>query len=526
MRPTPPPAAPAPRRRGFTLIEVLLATFIIALGVLGLLALFAGAARQQQASNQGTLALFSTSSAETRLVEAFGTLSGAGADPCQPALLNFTPDRWVRLFADTRRGVLLAPTSDEREANQTYFLAQPSVSLPRVIYTAPPPPANESGTDPVDEGFLAGQRDGAFAEATGGSDVLDLGQIPIEPGSLAIEVATSFTVDSGGGVWTRVAGPTYQFSRIPDPLNQGSRSCYPSDQGNLGRFVFTLNGNVNQDPGTLPPGALVTDECERNWIIVDCATDGGTAEIFEMHIGAIRDAVPEVNCPNATESGFPSARVESITIVNYRERRSNIVSVADRTLSRLDETAPGGRRPDQAYSVLYRRGVTASQAMVVTYQLTPASSAAVYTPPERPSDLSSNRGPIRRVSLELRQNPDTEEYFVRTDSNEDQWALEPGQILVAEYATLPLGGGNAGSDTPVRVLRKVREVNSGGDATGWIGILDRAPRARNQNLKPRSVASVRLDFFAVADAVESLEDGSLWKLTPIDARIVQVSSRQ
>ncbi|MGP1345234.1 MAG: type IV pilus modification PilV family protein [Phycisphaerales bacterium] len=51
---------------GFTLIEVLLAAFVLALGVLGLTALFAGGARQQQLANEVTRA---TSLAEAALAE-------------------------------------------------------------------------------------------------------------------------------------------------------------------------------------------------------------------------------------------------------------------------------------------------------------------------------------------------------------------------------------------------------------------------------------------------------------------------
>ena len=52
------------RRDAFTLIEVLIATFIFALGILGLLALFAGAAVQQQAASQVTNSVFASNAAE------------------------------------------------------------------------------------------------------------------------------------------------------------------------------------------------------------------------------------------------------------------------------------------------------------------------------------------------------------------------------------------------------------------------------------------------------------------------------
>ena len=66
-RPTAIPHATRSRiTAGFTLIEVLLAAFVLALGVLGLTALFAGGARQQQLANEVTRA---TSLAEAALAE-------------------------------------------------------------------------------------------------------------------------------------------------------------------------------------------------------------------------------------------------------------------------------------------------------------------------------------------------------------------------------------------------------------------------------------------------------------------------
>ena len=61
-------------RRGFTLIEVLMAAFVLAIGVLGLTALFAGAARQQQLSSQTTRAVAAARSADAFIAERFGPI--------------------------------------------------------------------------------------------------------------------------------------------------------------------------------------------------------------------------------------------------------------------------------------------------------------------------------------------------------------------------------------------------------------------------------------------------------------------
>jgi prepilin-type N-terminal cleavage/methylation domain-containing protein len=61
-------------RRGFTLIEVLMAAFVLAIGVLGLTALFAGAARQQQLSTQTTRSVAAARSADAFIAERFGPI--------------------------------------------------------------------------------------------------------------------------------------------------------------------------------------------------------------------------------------------------------------------------------------------------------------------------------------------------------------------------------------------------------------------------------------------------------------------
>ncbi|RMH26047.1 MAG: prepilin-type N-terminal cleavage/methylation domain-containing protein, partial [Planctomycetota bacterium] len=69
---------PPSRLRGFTLIEVMLAVVILGLGILGLAALFAGAARQQQTGAQIRQSVQIALNARTALARKLGSVEGIG----------------------------------------------------------------------------------------------------------------------------------------------------------------------------------------------------------------------------------------------------------------------------------------------------------------------------------------------------------------------------------------------------------------------------------------------------------------
>ncbi|GAB4519720.1 MAG: hypothetical protein Tsb0013_23490 [Phycisphaerales bacterium] len=107
-------ARPRPRR-GFTLLEVLMSAFVIALGSLGLLALFAGAASQQQASAQLTDSVTFSKNAESVIktkVENFGSDTRLGC-----FTPTFEPDYWYALPSHPTYGyVTINPTNEPGES--------------------------------------------------------------------------------------------------------------------------------------------------------------------------------------------------------------------------------------------------------------------------------------------------------------------------------------------------------------------------------------------------------------------------
>lgn len=141
---------PAVRRsRGFTLIEVLMAAFVLAIGVLGLTALFAGAARQQQLSSQTTRSVSAARSADAFIAERFGPIAdiegntvlqrGTAIPPNgQTPATDIVPDQWYVIPRSTDGSLSLNP----REAvsgwqNTSLFVAaRPREALPKLLFRA------------------------------------------------------------------------------------------------------------------------------------------------------------------------------------------------------------------------------------------------------------------------------------------------------------------------------------------------------------------------------------------------------
>lgn len=485
------------KHRGFTLIEVLLATFVIALGVLGLLALFAGAAKQQQVSSNETAAVFATRSAEGALGEGFGALQFPPGVQSQFAL-----GVWYPLHVDPNWNYLTVNPSGTTDG--PYFLV-PNVNANTGLYAAIPRPNTVNPLPgPNDLAGFMGAPSGPFSGFT-----FDLVHRRVHPDSITVEVVFSRLEDDGSGAFFPQE-QVLSFYRLP---NQN----YPSDGPNGQSFILPLMGLLTQDP--LEPTGF--GHPEVNYLMLDAQlTPGGLlpARITDMWIGEIGGTIsPSVDT---------SARIERVTVRDYYWRNDQLVSLDDRLSYRREPGAPQGRQVSQSYSVLYRRTASGSQAMVVSYQLTAPSSTAVFLPPERwedgPQPGGRNVSPIRRVSMSLHYDADDpQQQYFRVSNQNDLWAIAPGQLLLLAQG---VAGGSPGSDKAVKVVRQVRETTEQGNQ--WRGYVDRMPRIFDQPAVARGTAGGQLflNVYAVADTVVSLEDGSTWKLTPLIASEFQVNA--
>lgn len=499
-----------PRRSAFTLIEVLLATFILGLGVLGLLALFAGAARQQQVSSQETRAHFAARSAQAALAPSFGALR-------IPNQALFRENVWYRLPMDERHNFL--SVNPQGSTQGPYFLVASTVTTPAPLFVRDnyqPPGGGVIGIDCADTAVP-----GFTGAPTGPYDTADWDftfvNRRLEPDSIriAVEVSWCEDTDADGTPDTRIEPRTWEFYRAPGvPYEYDSAH----NSATSGLWLLPMNGSLDHDPDN---SFSFVDPLDQNYLVIDTQPQPrGTdpARVESMYLGGIRD-IPAGD-PQPVRSG---GRVERMFILDYRWRADQLISLTDRVIARPDPAAPDGRTPEQCYSVLYRRTATASEAVVAAYALVPTASGVRFVPPETFRDIERNDSPIRQVMLTLKYDRDVDQYYLRTTLDDDLWAIQPGQVVLVEgHPVLP---NSPGSDEPVRVVRLTRE--SAEQGRGWRGYLDAVPRAGGQAMLPWNLAEsgqgANLRLFAVADTVSSRADGSVWKLAPLRMTVFRVS---
>lgn len=462
--------------RGFSLAEVLMATIIIALGTLGLLAVFAGAASQQQSASQNTKGAFALSNAESLITQNFGTLQAT------TGFTSLPPNDWYRLAMDEDDYHLLV-VPPEVMGNDVYALktvfneelyAGTSLQDDSRVDCSGAPPDDQPNFSPASSSITFSQR-------------------RIEPKD------TTLTV----------------FIRYFDPDELRWSTTVPRE------FSRMDNGNVNEGVDLyLDPLDTNSSRISMNPAHSDGAGAPEFAEItqwdldFTEMFGA--GAIPSNACCRSL-----------VITADYSWRSESLVSLNDRMTTRRDATSSELRFvPDLAMSVAFRRRESApAQAVIFVYQLTPSSGAAEYIPPETEADISASSGgrsPLRLAEgLELGYDLVLEQYFFQGDLDE-AWVLASGQVLlvVGDDAGSSTDPSMQGADAPVRVERVVRESG------GLRAYIDRVPRFNNRSMlsatQRENETRVPLDVLAVNDSVESEADGSVWKLRALEAKVVDL----
>jgi hypothetical protein len=220
----PPPgrvASPPPSARGFSLMEVLMAAFVMGLGVLGLTALFAGAARQQQLASMQTRSSMMVSGAEALLGDRLGAIDlvddlcngGAFRHPCRTAFTDpLQDDVWypvpmedVQSAEAATAGAFLtlkpAGGGGSWIEDDLYFRLEPTEDLPRLLYRAAwngdEMPVGFAGADPA-SGFAT--QLGTFP-FTAGSPQWDgtLGAVRVIADSMKLRIVTRGHPCDGSG---------------------------------------------------------------------------------------------------------------------------------------------------------------------------------------------------------------------------------------------------------------------------------------------------------------------------------------
>lgn len=568
---------PIRSRRAFTLIEVLMAAFIIGLGVLGLAALFAGAAFQQQISSEITASITLSRSAEAEIASQIGTLrpecSVANPDG------QYVPGVWYPLTTSGASGVnpeVGMLTADPSGNDEWYFATKPNQVMPRQLYSIARPYV----------GGIDGRQLTSVELDSSNGVVRDFGQPRVLADSCTIEVTlASFPCDpdTGGRNSGLVNRDVLRFTYVPT-------SPCPTP-GELARFEYTQGGSVSfievdlkrleqsGDPnasivnmyidridrgtqpfrvdaggnwdacntgslpvleevtgGITPDGYLVSSPPGNYAVVTDFrgpdafynvnATTGlvafqpggslGTSTFAQIGSGSGFSYVP-----GATSGEIPVRAanynewfIDNIELLDFRWRNSEIATLSQRVRFQSDPSAPNGRRPVMAYAAMFRRlEGTDITQLVIFTYAVNAGSARAEFVP-----------PETLIDITQDRAPLRAEQLDLFYDDEDQsyYVVSSGDQAdwMIEPGQLLLFEGTsaiAGSDSTVRIIRR-RIVD--GEVRGY---LERGPRIAGASLLEGQANGARFSVWSIQPTIRSVTDSSTWTLKPIEARILQIA---
>jgi len=477
------------RYRAFTLIEVLIATTVLGLGVLGLIAVLAGSATQQRAATMQNLSVGIATNAEDVLTKQLGRPGGN--------FVTIQDGQWTPSYMD--------PVTNYLTVFPGYLLInEPPPSGPimnagfipgDVISGDLPPTNNQTAT------YTASSPSAFYINYP--IDELNHRRINLQSGFVITFEILSYTpgntrIDSTSTEVVFTAPPP------PSPLN---------DYGNQDEISFS--GGVTSNGLSL----LSFNRRERE------TTGRARIESFTIPL----DSTQFVN---------------SISISGYDWRNDQLMSLSDRLVTEPDETMPGGKRPVLGYSALLRRTSASTQMCFITYSLRALARPTkvddlgkrgfAFIPPDTELSVDTLDSVLREVEVQLGYEHETKRYFIEIDSNLEEtvgWAMAQGQVLMMSSRFGVLGQSpdpsDPGADFPVRVLRRVTVTDLGG-STLIRAYLDRSPRVNGRSPIADLVTNdyrEPIHVWGVYPVVKSLTDETEWALTPIEARVIQVADQ-
>lgn len=486
--------------RAFTLIEVLLAVFIIALGAIGLFALFAGVAEQQRRAAEVTQAVGITQKVVGVLrSDRVGPLQEPGDPSSVPPLSEpfpdpkfgetLRPDVWHPAFVydqPTRPQygytLSIAPADASAPDESRFFL----IDVDEVeIYSNPPQrtgPSLNPTSGPV--GVIPGWN---APDEFHGREVLAITDRRIDPGSLRV---TFFVANQADG---------------------SERALITFDDGELLTRVPALGAgeydNVVIVHPEFPSARITMNYGLRAW---------GSPPNDPVGLRAFNLA----GVPIALNEWVSSIRVR------YRYRNDRLLSLNDRLVTVPDAEAPGGRRAEFGTTVFYRRtGSGATQVAVLTYAVRPLVRGGEFIPPEGWQEFTRNEGLVREAEVRLGFDEDAQLYYIEPLRADQGFLARSDQILLfggdRGQTLQPPPLRSLGADQPVRVTRIVGDPSL--DLTATRLYLDGAPRAGFRALNGRRDQTANLPVFALSDTVRSLDArGTRWQVRPVEMRIIDI----
>lgn len=469
-------------RNGFSLIEVLIATTVLGLGTLGLIAVIAGSATQQQSASMQNLSVGVTQNADGLLSRMLGRTGLS---------LGVIPEgQWNAVDMDEESHFLTVAPG--------YMLVDfPIDSVVYDLNLSPGPIQQSQISDYLNFGIYSG---GAQTFNDEPLDRLRHRRVHLEAG-LTVSIEILEFDPSGGGM---LQNPEIITFTAPPPSPP-----FTSD-------VITMLTNF--PAGSLSTGSVLQFDRRE-------AIEVGSAGIQNFSI-----------------SGMTNRLINRITISPYQWRNDQLVSLSDRLVTEPEKSYPGGKRPIMGYSSLIRQTDTSIQLCFFTYTMRALSlpednetfryRGLAFVPPDTAEDVVDEVAVLREVPLSLGYEANTQRYFFEIDQSLEEdfgWAIDQGQILMVSSRTGVVNSGlnpnDPGADFPVRVLTN-RVVDEGRRVIR--GYLDRSPRIDGRTpLMDLTVGSAREEVYAwaVQPLVKSRTDGTEWKLSVIDARVIQVASQ-
>jgi prepilin-type N-terminal cleavage/methylation domain-containing protein len=471
---------------GFTLIEVLIAVIIIGLGMIGLSALFAGAARQQQLVSQSSRASTAARNTEAKITEVFNGFRDVTdvANCLHGGNINAVPIsdklgvQWVHVNAaqDNNLSIFAPPVGGNNNACSWAFFERPFQAFS---------PLDARGA--YGPGLTTRLGKDGFTSAANAVTNLP-GCLPFFPvrsvvgESLEIDVyvaSDNVTLDPdfpvvGTGPGQASVGTIKKYTYVFDPtVNNGCSSS-----------LFTLKPKethpnfVSQGWDPLTPQGRDQDFIRINARKCPMTLDTNApafAEIEAMKIFGVRE---ESNGGVGNTTPRNNRYIQRIVVNPFTYRETNLLSLSDRIVT--ENTTAGETRDVAGVSVMMRGTDTGSVLVAVfSYALQSTREGARFIPVERASDLGTQREiyrPIRSANVTLVYNSDSESYWIycsRADSTtlaDESWLARTGQtVLFAGDAA----NNRPGADAMVKV---VRVVTLSGNRGFWCE-LERAPRA-------------------------------------------------
>lgn len=484
-------------RSAFTLIEVLIAVIIIGLGMIGISALFAGAARQQQLVSQSSRGTTAARNTESKIVDRFSGFRDVGdlAKCLYGGVLTDVPlaDKlgveWQPLNSNLENALSIyrfpSSSGDAIDACVWAYFEKPIV--PFTMFDARGRDQSQISSLLNIDGFTGGAAS-ADAALSGFNPYFPVRSVVADTLEIDVYIASDGIATSDPEFPQNEFGVrrvTYRFDPSdPNPPTNGSGPCNTS--------VFKLRAK-EQDTEFVSQGWLPEDwkrdPTAQDFIEITshkCPTSGDTklemspsnvefAQISAMKIFGVLEPIG----PGASGTSNPPRTgryIQRVEVRSCTHRETTLLSLSDRVVSEVG--ADGQVRDVAGISVMMRGDNSGTGNMLVavfSYALQANRDGARFIPADRAGDPNRTR-PVRQARVALAYNSDTESYwFFCTGANptldiDESWLARQGQtILFAGNALSNLPG----ADGMSKVVRVV-QLNRG---RGFWCELEKAPRA-------------------------------------------------